>query len=83
MTINGIKITDETIRITRLYFIDNLKACIADAESGETRVNNLTEYVAWCNKRINSLYIGESDNNLTFAQHALYVQTGECIGILS
>lgn len=83
MRVNNVEITEETILKTRQYFIDNCRACIDDAVSGETRVNNLKDYIQWEEDRISRLQEGMSDHTLTFVQAALWIQTGECIAILA
>lgn len=83
MTVNGIKITQETTMATRKYFQDIDRACIADAISGKTRVNDLQSYIKWREKGIADSVSGKGDRTLTFLQAALWIQTGECVPILS
>lgn len=83
MLVNKVEITDETIEKTRQHFIDIHRACIADAISGETRVNDLQKYIHCKEDRIFALEQGLSDYSLTFAQAALWIQTGECVAILA
>lgn len=82
MRVNNIEITQETIEATRQYYINLYRACIEDATSGRVRVNDLAKYVESEERHIARMMAGESDHTLTFVQHALYIQTGECIGIL-
>jgi len=82
MDVNGIDITSETIMATRNHFIDISKRCISDAKSGEVRVNDLDKYVEWQERSIERTKQGDNDHTLTFLQHALWLQTGECVAIL-
>jgi hypothetical protein len=83
MRVNNVEITEETILKTRQYFINNHRACIDDAISGRTRVNDLQGYIRSEEDRIFGLEEGLSDHTLTFVQAALWIQTGECIAILA
>ncbi|MCG7348846.1 hypothetical protein [Sphingomonas sp. ACRSK] len=85
-----VTLTIETIAATRAWFIENEKACIAEAreyvatggKSG-TRVNNLDRYVAWCEDSIARIESGEGDRSVTFIQRAVALQTGECVPLLA
>jgi hypothetical protein len=83
MRVNNIEITEDTILATRMHFADIHRACIADALTGETRVNNPKTYIEWEMKRIEQCMRGEFDHTLTYLQAALWIQTGDCIAILS
>lgn len=83
MTVNGIEITKENILSTRLYFVAIHRECIQDAITGKTRVNDLEKYIKWEESLISRMQSGQSDHTLTFIQAALWIQTGECIAILS
>lgn len=83
MTVNGIHIQAETILATRHHFAEIYRKCILEAKDGKTFVNDLSKYVEQCERRIIDLWEGKSDNTLTFAQRALWIQTGECIAILA
>jgi hypothetical protein len=78
MIVNGIEITDETIRKTREHFAKLSQAAIRAAESGEDRVNDLPAYVSWHSKMAADSLAGKGDHTLTFMQRALWIQTGEC-----
>jgi hypothetical protein len=83
MRVNNVEITKETIVKTRQHFIDIHRACIADAISGKTRVNDLRRYIHSEDDRIFALEEGLSDYSLTFVQAALWIQTGGCVGIIA
>lgn len=84
ITVRGIPVTltPETIEKTRQYYADNAKACIAEAVSGEVRVNDLPRYIIWCEQRAADSLAGKSDHTFTFIQMAWYIQSGECVGLL-
>ncbi len=83
MTVNGIEITEYTVLATRQHFIDIYRRCIADVLSGETKVNDIDDCIKWREKHIIDMEQGKSDHTLTFLQCALWLQTGECIALLS
>lgn len=83
MHVNGTKITDETILATRQWYADNAQACIDEARSGATRVNDLERYCAWREQCIVDSLAGNGDHTLAFIQRALFIQTGECVPLLS
>lgn len=82
MNINGIEITSETILATRNHFVGIYKGCIAEAVSGEVRVNDLDKYIQSHEQHISKILAGESDHTLAFLQCALWLQTGECVAML-
>lgn len=75
-------LTQETIQATRQWVADNERACIAEAQSGAVRVNDLPAYVAWCEERAAAALRGDYDHSLTFRQRATYIQTGDCPALL-
>lgn len=75
-------LTPETIRATRQWFADNERACIAEAQSGEVRVNDLPDYIAWREESAAAALRGDYDRSLTFLQRATYIQTGNCPALL-
>lgn len=83
MKLNGVELTPETIQATRQWFADNARACIEEMESGAVRVNDPESYRAWCEERARDALAGASDRSLTFIQRAYYIQTGECVPMLS
>lgn len=66
-------ITPELRQATREWFRDNALACIAEAESGEVRVNDLDEYRAWRLRCADEAMAGEYDRSLTFLQRASWI----------
>lgn len=83
MIVNGVEITPETILATREHFAQISRDCIAEVQSGRTRVNDLASYVAWREQAIDDSLAGKGDHTLTFMQRALWLQTGECPALLS
>jgi hypothetical protein len=79
----GVELTEETIQRTRQWFADNAQACIREAESGRTRVNDLARYVAWRRERIADSLAGKSDHTFAFLQRAHWIQTGECVPLFA
>lgn len=73
---------EQAITATWQHFADNALACIAEAESGAARVNDLPAYVAERREFARAALAGEHDHTFTFRQHAQYLQTGECVGLL-
>jgi hypothetical protein len=73
---------EQAIAATRQHFADNALACIAEAESGAVRVGDLSSYIAWRRESARAALAGEHDHTFTFRQHAHYLQTGECVGLL-
>jgi hypothetical protein len=75
-------LTPETIQATRQWFADNARACIAEVQSGEVRVNDLPAYTAWREESAAAALRGDYDRTLTFLQRATYIQTGDCPALL-
>jgi hypothetical protein len=75
-------LTPETVQKTREWFAANALACIAEAESGAVRVNDLAFYRSACLKSYEEYLAGRWDHTFTFQQRAHYIQTGECIALL-
>ena len=76
-------LTREAVNATREWFADNARACAAEAQRGEVRVNDLPAYVTWCEERAAAALRGDYDRSLTFLQRATYIQTGNCPALLS
>ncbi len=74
--------TDDKITETREWFAANARACIEDAVSGQTRVNDLTAYVASREADIANIMAGAWDHTFTFRQHATFLRTGRCLPLL-
>lgn len=77
------KLSEDTIRRTRRWFADNALACAADATAGVFRVNDLAAYVARRTQDAADALAGKWDHTFTFQQRAAYMQTGECVALLS
>jgi hypothetical protein len=75
-------LTAETIQKTREWFADNSRACIEEARSGETRVNNLESYIAWREAAIADSLAGKGDRSVAFIQRAYFIQSGQSIPLL-
>lgn len=61
---------------------DVLYACIAEAQRGVVRVNDLAAYTAWRLESAEAALRGDYDRSLTFRQRATYIQTGDCPALL-
>ena len=80
---NGTTLTDETMQATRQWFADNSLACVADARSGEHRVNDLESYCAWREQAARDSLAGKGDHSFAFLQRAYFIQTGESVPLFS
>ncbi|MOA24406.1 hypothetical protein D3C78_1450810 [compost metagenome] len=76
------KLTNESILNARQWFIENLQACIREAQAGTFHVNDLPAYVANCQKRIKEFEEGRNDHTFSLRQTAYYIQTGESLPLL-
>jgi len=56
---------------------------INEATSGKVFVNDLSSYTAWQNEMMADDLAGKQDHTFTFLQRALWIQTGECVPLLS
>jgi hypothetical protein len=79
----GVDLTPETMQATREWYAENARQCIAEAESGAVRVNDLPSYVAWREQAIADSLAGKGDHTFAFLQRAHFIQTGECVPLLS
>lgn len=79
------KLTNETIQVTRQWFADNSQACIDEVMSGDivlpSHVNKV-DYFASCRVRAVEHLSGKWDHTFTFLQRAHFIQTGECVALL-
>jgi len=75
-------ITPEAMLAARQWFADNAQACIAEAERGEVRVNDLAGYIASRRQDAADALAGKHDHTFAFRQRAQYIQTGECVPLL-
>ena len=82
MNVNDIEITHETILATRKHFAEIDSACIAEALSGEVKVNDMDKYIKWMEQSTIDTMNGMYDHTLAFLQYALWIQTGKCIALL-
>jgi hypothetical protein len=67
---------------TRQHFVDGYRECIAQALSGELKVNDLGSFLSWQEANIASMLAGESDHTFAFRQRAHYLATGESVPLL-
>ena len=79
---NGVELTPEAIEEARAWFIQNARECVADAESGRQRVNDLESYRAWRLQHIADLEAGRGLYSVAFLQRAYFLQTGESVPLL-
>lgn len=82
MKFAGVKLTEETILKTRIWFHDNSLACIEEVRSGMVRVNDSESYFRWREEEARNAIDGKIDHTLTFLQRAHFIQTGECVALL-
>lgn len=73
----------EIIKRTREHFAQIGRDCIAEAVSGEVKVGDLAEYVAWREQGIADDIAGKNDHTFTFAQMAHLFDTGECVPLFA
>lgn len=85
-----VTLTAETIAATRAWYVDNARACIAEAReyvatngARGTRVNDLDRYVEFRENSIRATEAGEADRTFAFIQRAVAHQTGECVPLLA
>ena len=72
----------ETRQKTREWFRDNAFACIAEAESGVVKVNDLPKYKRQQAQRADGAMRGDYDHTFAFLQRAHFIETGECRALL-
>lgn len=85
MKFNGVVITEESIDACRQWFFDNQQACIDGALNGKLGLAshvNVTEYIEACQRKQDSIEVGEQDHTFTFMQRAYYIQMGESVALL-
>ena len=75
-------IDEQAIIETRAHFADLCLRCIEDAQTGETRVNDLDRYVEQQTRSRIATLAGENDHTFTHRQYAHYLQTGVCVALL-
>jgi len=79
---NGEQLTPETIEKTKEHFVDIYKKCIAQAKTGEMKVNDLESYIVWQEKNIAAIFEPKDSYSFTFVQRAYWLQTGQMIALL-
>jgi len=77
------QLTPESIQAARQWYADNALACIAEAREGKVKVNDPEAYYLECRQRHADALAGKFDSSLAFRQRAQFIQTGECVPILS
>ena len=83
ITVNGVRLTPETILKTREHFAEIDRRCIEGALSGAFHVNDVASYVRWQEEMRDNMLAGKSDHTLTFLQRALWIQTGQSVPLLA
>ena len=78
----GVKLTDASMAAARQWYADNWRACLAAAESGEQRVNDLASYRAWCERAAEQAMDESRAPSFAMLQRAHFIQTGESIPLL-
>lgn len=72
----------EAIQATRIHFARIAEQCIEDVRSGKVKVNDPARYVRENEDDMFRTMNAEFDNTFTHRQHAHYLMTGECVGLL-
>ena len=76
------KLTKETIELTRQWYADNAAACIEEVKNGTVKVNEPAKYFAWREQSAKDFLAGKYDHSLGFVQRAVFIQTGESHALL-
>lgn len=82
MKFNQVKITQESINLTRLHFAGIYERCIQGAKDGTMYVNDVEGYILNQEACISEVMQGDYDHSLTFMQRAYYLQEGEMLALL-
>jgi hypothetical protein len=77
-----LKISAETIIKTRVHFQQITLATIVEVLEGKIRPNDRDGYIASQLKALRDSIGGKFDGTATFRQMAVYIQTGEMVGLL-
>lgn len=80
---NGVILTEETLLKTDQHFAEIDRACIDEVLSGQQKVNNPAEYIALGEESRGKFLSGNARNSVTYLQRAYWIQTAECIALLS
>lgn len=75
--------SEEIINKTREHFAVIHRRCIDNVRNGTKVVNNPESYIAWRETAIKDGLAGKYDHTLSFQQMAHYLETGECVSLLS
>lgn len=83
-----ITLTAETMEATFQWYADNCRECAKQASEGAFWVNDLDEYVKYCERDALAFERQKKDGpdgrySLAFLQQALYIQTGESVPLFS
>lgn len=78
-----IELTADTIQRTREHFAAICRDCVQEAEEGKVHVTDLAHYVRWQRDSEAEFLAGRWDHTFTFLQRAHWLQTGECVPLLS
>jgi hypothetical protein len=73
----------QALTAARTYYIELAQACINDANKGILLVNDLPKFITWQKQAIEAFKAGKNDHTFTMQQRAHYIQTGECVALLS
>jgi hypothetical protein len=76
------KLTKETIQMTRQWYADNAAACIEEVKNGTVKVNDTEKYYKWREQSAVDFMAGKYDHSFGFIQRAVVIQTGECYALL-
>ncbi|MBF7012553.1 hypothetical protein QUC32_23170 [Novosphingobium resinovorum] len=79
----SVELTADTIQRTRAHFAEICRGCIQEAQEGKVYVNDLAHYIRWQTDSEAEFLAGRWDHTFTFLQRAHWLQTGECVALLS
>jgi hypothetical protein len=82
VTFNNTVLTEYSIILARMHFIDLNIRCIQNAINGIDKVNDLNSYINNKELSIESLLNGFDDNTSTMLQYAYFIPTGESVALL-
>lgn len=81
-----VTLSEDTIIKTRLQKIQNCKGCIDEVLSGKVYLNpeyGIERYTQEMQNEACDIAKGKHDHYLAFIQTAYYIQSGECVPVLS
>jgi hypothetical protein len=73
----------QALKAARNYYIELAQLCIDDANKGILLVNDLPKFIAWQEQAIEAFKEGKNDHTFTMRQRVHYIQTGDCVALLS